>query len=149
MAPFQKHLRFIPGLLIVIASLLIGSVRGNAQPPSILLEPPVSNDENPLRAVFVDRDVDANGGLSSMAQTMPTTSNRIREATVRAGDTLGPATDFGFSSAIKLSRKKAIEKGRQTIPHDTHRPDGCHLYMMHPHREIYAFTHLQSRCSGQ
>lgn len=64
MAPFQKHLRFIPGLLIVIASLLIGSVRGNAQPPSILLEPPVSNDENPLRTVFVDRDVDANGGLS-------------------------------------------------------------------------------------
>jgi hypothetical protein len=84
-----------------------------------------------------------------MAQMTPTINNRISEATVRAGDTLGPVADFGFSSAMKLSLNEGIEQERQTIRHDTHRLDGCHPYMMHRHREIYPFIDLQSGCSGQ
>jgi hypothetical protein len=64
MAQVPIALRNIPGLLIVSASLLVCSGRVYAQPPHIRLRPPVPNDENPLRTVFVDRDVDASGGLS-------------------------------------------------------------------------------------
>ncbi len=64
MALFRKDLRIIPGLLILSTSLLIGSVRGYAQNPTVRLRPPVANDENPLKLVFVERDADASGGLS-------------------------------------------------------------------------------------
>ena len=89
MAQFQIALRNIPRLLIVSASLLVCSVRVCAQPPNIRLKPPVPNDENPLRTVFVDRDVDASGGLSEaeyITDSQPEAARRKREFLVFDAD---------------------------------------------------------------
>jgi hypothetical protein len=80
-----------------------------------------------------------NPARSSMAHTTPTTSKRISEAMVRTGETLGLVGDFGFTSAMKISRNKRIEQERQTIPHNTHRLDGCHPYMADSDHGISAF----------
>ena len=89
MAQFQIDLRIIPGLLIVSLSFFAGSVRAYAQSPGIRLKPPVSNDENPLRTVFVDRDVDASGGLSEaeyIADSQPEAARRKRNFVVFDAD---------------------------------------------------------------
>ena len=89
MARLRIDLRIVPGLLIVIASLLAGSVRGYAQLPSVRLKSPVSNDENPLRSVFVDRDVDVSGGLSEaeyIADSQPEAARRKRDFVVFDAD---------------------------------------------------------------
>jgi hypothetical protein len=64
----------------------------------------------------------------------------MSEATVRAGDTLGPVADFGFSSAMKFSVNEGFGKERQTILHNSHRLDGCHPYMTNSHHGICAFV---------
>ena len=89
MARIRIDLRIIPGLLIVSASFFAGSVRGYAQPPSIRSKPPISNDENPLRTVFVDRDVDASGVLSEaeyIADSQPEAARRKRDFLVFDAD---------------------------------------------------------------
>lgn len=85
MARLRIDMKIISGLLILSASLLAGSVRGYAQPHSIRLKPPISNEENPLWTVFVGRDLDASQGLSEaeyIADSQPDSAGRKRDFSV-------------------------------------------------------------------
>jgi TolB protein len=76
---------------LLVASTILGADPTLAcfEPSGIRLKPPVSNEENPLRAVFVDRDSDASGGLSEaeyVADSQPDSARRKRDFLVFDAD---------------------------------------------------------------
>jgi hypothetical protein len=109
MARLRINKRIIPCLLIVSASFFTGSARGYSQPPGIRLKPPVPNEENPLRTVFVERDVDASGRLSEAEYaiaSLPEAARQKRDFAV---------FDFDGDQQLSLDEFLTIPMGQSEI----------------------------------
>jgi len=106
MGLLQAGFSHVCRLLIAAAILNVDAQQGYAQPPSIRLKPPVANDDNPLKAAFVDRDIDVSGGLSEgeyVADSQPDLVRRKRDFAV---------FDFDADQQLSLDEFLTIPMGQ-------------------------------------
>jgi len=106
MGLLQAGFSHVCRLLIAAAILDVDAQQGYAQPPSIRLKPPVASEDNPLKIVFVERDIDASGGLSEaeyVADSQPDLVRRKRDFAV---------FDFDADQQLSLDEFLTIPMGQ-------------------------------------